>query len=306
MSLKDVTLWSFLTQSSAKQEIVCPKDLRVTIEEFAEELTYQLNDNQLPASAELTLVNWDDTNTKQKLILVRYTDNQASTNVLQFAVALEQLGRFAYVEKKVYLNPPQLPSKLESRSPIQYIPQEKDEIENELRDGRNGSSILAVIGVIIMFLGLRIFAFGEVSSFIIGSFFLGIAILLFIISRSIKSENPKTQEIKNRYIKINQQNQKIRQENTEIEQWNQQKQERDQKRQQLLECWFSDTLTVAYLSKANDVFGRWTSAVSTTIDQVVQKLFIDRNAQAKQWQEEQRSQEEIEKELERRNAELFG
>ena len=103
MSLKDVTLWSFLTQSSAKQEIVCPKDLRVTIEEFAEELTYQLNDNQLPASAELTLVNWDDTNTKQKLILVRYTDNQASTNVLQFAVALEQLGRFAYVEKKVYL-----------------------------------------------------------------------------------------------------------------------------------------------------------------------------------------------------------
>ena len=130
MSLKEVTLWSFLTQSSAKQEIVCPKDLRVTIEEFAEELTYQLNDNQLPASAELTLVNWDDTNTKQKLILVRYTDNQASTNVLQYSVGLEQLGKFAYLEKRVFLNPPKLPPLIKGKSRIQYTEKEKEDGSN--------------------------------------------------------------------------------------------------------------------------------------------------------------------------------
>ena len=70
--------------------------------------------------------------------------------------------------------------------------------------------------------------------------------------------------------------------------------------------WQEETLELAYVAQTTDEFGRWTSAISTTIDQVVQKLFIDRDAQTKQWQEEQKSQDEIEKELERRNAELFG
>lgn len=52
MSIKQVTLWSFLTQSSAKQEIICPPDLRVTIAQFAKYLKRQFAENQLPVAAE--------------------------------------------------------------------------------------------------------------------------------------------------------------------------------------------------------------------------------------------------------------
>ena len=125
MTTKVVTLWSFLTQSSAKREIVCPDTLRVTVEEFAGELKARLKANQLPADAELVQVNWDDTHTTQQLILVRYTGNQASANVLQYAVGLEQLGNFAYLEKKIYLVPPRLPKLMQTKSKLAYINPEK-------------------------------------------------------------------------------------------------------------------------------------------------------------------------------------
>ena len=123
---------------------------------------------------------------------------------------------------------------------------------------------------------------------------------------NVSSDGDKQQAIKNRNLQVDQQNQKIRQQNDEIDKWNAKKQKRDEEWQAIFNSWHSETLEVAYLSRTTDVFGRWTSAVSTTIDQVVQKLFIDRHAQAKQWQEERKSQEQLEQEMERRRAEAFS
>ena len=74
----------------------------------------------------------------------------------------------------------------------------------------------------------------------------------------------------------------------------------------IYEQWLQDMLEATYMAKRNDVLGRWSSAVSTTIDQVVQKLFIDRQSQAQQWQEKQTSREELEKVLAQRSSEMFG
>ena len=303
MTLKRVTLWSFLTQSNAKREISCPDDVYVTIEEFAKELKFQLEYNRLPAIAELVQVEWDNTNTTQKLILVRYTDSQSSTNILQDAVGLEQLGRFVYLEKKTYLNPPYLPSKRTAKPLLDYIPRE-DAGTSRINDiGCAASIVLLLLGSGFTVGGFALFSF---SFNVIGSIALAIAMLTFVLVFNDMTTGRKRRAIEKRNLQIDQQNEQIRKNNETIAKLNQDTSTRDAEWEKNLARWQAETLEVAYLATANDVFGRWTSAVSTTIDQIVQKLFIDRHAQAQQWQENQKSQEDIKKELERRNIEMFG
>ena len=282
MATKDITLWSFLTQSSAKQEIFCSDELRVSIEEFAQELIARLKANKLPATAELVTVNWDDTNRTQPLILVRYTGTQVTTDVLQYAVGLEQLGNFAYLEKKTYLFPPKLPK-------ITNLQKPKKSSDHDY------TVLLLLFGIVclIFTIGFSFFAFGlqwHGMQILLPLLIVLIALLstTVFIYRAIKGII------------------RIRKETLNKEIWNRTKEQTDIRLAQIMARWQEETLELAYVAQTTDEFGRWTSAISTTIDQVVQKLFIDRDAQTKQWQEEQKSQDEIEKELERRNAELFG
>lgn len=71
------------------------------------------------------------------------------------------------------------------------------------------------------------------------------------------------------------------------------------------DTWRKQTLEVAYLSKTDDVFGRFTMALTSTVDDVLKRLFIDQQAELRRQAESQQTQEEIEKELEKRRAEAF-
>ena len=131
--------------------------------------------------------------------------------------------------------------------------------------------------------------------------------ILWLFSRAFKKAdelNKKEREHQMRNRQIEQKNQEFRRQNNEIEHWNRAAAEAKELWQQTYDRWLQDTWQVAYMTTTNDVLGRWSSAVSTTIDQVVQKLFIDYQAQAEQWQESQRQKEVIEAELARRRKEV--
>ena len=69
--------------------------------------------------------------------------------------------------------------------------------------------------------------------------------------------------------------------------------------------WYKDTLEAARLARADDVFGRFTLALTSTVKQVIGTLFEDRQAELRERTEKERTQKEIEEELERRKQEGF-
>ena len=132
--------------------------------------------------------------------------------------------------------------------------------------------------------------------------------ILWLFSRAFKKAdelNKKEREHQMHNRQIEQKNQEFRRQNDEIEQWNRAAIEAKERRQENYQRWLQETVEAAYMAKRNDVLGRWSSAVSTTIDQVVQKLFIDRHSQAQQWQEEQKTKEQLAQELKARAEAIF-
>lgn len=295
MAPQTITLWSSLVKTSAKREIICPPGLDVTREQFASALKAKLAANQLPASAELVRVNWDETGTVQDLVVVRYAGNDSKSDVLRFAVGLEQLGRFAYLEKKVLLTPPRL----------HKVRGEKTILKEKDIDSGSGSFGILMLVAGIVSLGVVVLAiqsdvwwqgFAAMICGLGGLIWIVIGIGGILKGMASISKNSKAER----------ENAIIREKNKEIEAWNAAAKQERESLARNLDNWQTQVLQVAYLGQSNDVFGRWTSAISTTIDQVIHDLFIARQAQASAWDEQQRTKEEIEKELQRRRQEAFS
>lgn len=295
MMLTQITLWSSLVKTSAKREITCPPGLDVTREQFAGALKAKIGANQLPASAELVRVNWDETGTVQDLVLVRYAGNDSKSDVLRFAVGLEQLGRFAYLEKKVLLAPPSLHKVRAERNVL---------TEKNISTGSGSWGVgLLIVGAVL--LGLVALALeGNNLGSALAVLFLGPSGVMAVIAGVVGIFIGLASIPKNN--KAQSENAIIREKNREIQAWNAAAKQERESLARNLDNWQTQVLQVAYLGQSNDVFGRWTSAISTTIDQVIHDLFIARQAQASAWDEQQRTKEEIEKELQRRQQEAFS
>jgi len=261
---KTITLWSWLTKREAKNEIACPPDLHVDNEQFAEALAKQVETNRLPAEVVLCEVDWDDTNTKQTRILVRHTGEGASTDIVQFLVGVDQMGNFTYVEEKLYLRPPELPT-----TP---------------RDQKSGGMdtalavALGVGGLIGIMIGLAGADDGTGASLACCAFPGAIAIGVALWQGKERS-------------KVNQWNEEAR---TEKGAWD-----------RVWKSWNSEVLEAAYLASTNDVFGRFALALSSTVKQVIKTLFEDHQAELRSRTEQEKTQKEIEEEMEKRRNEAF-
>ncbi len=274
MAINQITLWSWLIKSETKEEFRCPPGLRVTNQEFTTELARQIQANQLPAQVELCEVNWDDTNTKQTRAVVRYTGSDARTDVVRLLVGVDQLGNFAYVERKSYLRPPQLPK----------TPRERKETAISSAIGCAGGIGIIVSGIFLILLGLLAVSVQGSTWPIFLCFAPGILAVIFAIWMLISEDKEKN----------------------EAQAWNAAASEEQAAWDKTWDSWQREVLRAAYLSKTDDVFGRFTSAVSSCVDDVVKVLFVDRNAELRNKTERAQTQEAIEKELQRRRSEAFS
>jgi hypothetical protein len=276
MALKQISLWSWLTVKEIKTEIFCPPDLEVTNEELAQEIAARIKANRLPAVAELCEVYWDGTDTKQQRTLVRHTGD---LDVIQFIVGVDQMGAFSYVEEKVILKPPPEPPARELRQKKQFTEERPSEV---------GVGRLALVGILIITI-----SFVAISrSIIVFLAVAGFGALLIALAFKASSSSDKAIAEWDRKLK-------------ETQEWNQRIEEEQSNWDNALESWYEDVLKGAHLSRTDDVTGRFTLAVSSTVRQVVKALFEDRQAELRERTEKERTQKEIEEELERRKQEGF-
>jgi len=283
MSLKQIILWSWLTIRESKSEIFCPPDLQVTNEEFAAELAARIRANRLPAKAELFEVDWDDAGIKQQRILIRHT---GGADVVRLLVGVDQIGAFSYVEEKVFMKPPPLP-------PITK-PREKKTFTRE-KPTRTGSVLGGLAGISVMLLGIGSLTEAGASSSLFG--LVGTLVGTFLLIAAVRAYRRSSKAIE-----------EWQKEYHETQEWNRQAEE-EQKAwnawEEDMDAWYEDVLEAVHLSRTNDVEGRFTLAVSSTVRQVIKTLFEDRQAELRERIEKERTQKEIEEELEKRKQEGF-
>lgn len=278
-----VELNSAFTQSEAKRQIVCPPDLAVTPKEFYEAFAAQLAHNRLPARATLQQVSWDHGQRPQEMILVAFTGDEAPTDIVRLVVGFKQMGNFVYVERMLTFLPPSLPKVRNRREPLRLKEANSDIIADL------GCGVLGIAGGILLLLGIIIanLSGGDAGVCVVPGIIL-IAITIAIVSGD-----------RSRKANIEKENAEITAQNQEIAAWNQLAENEEKRLSVVVDRWSTKIGQYFYLSQIDDVFGRWISAISLTLDQVIKHLFVGRQAQADAWDIQQKTQQEIEQQMQK-------
>ena len=119
-----IDIWSDLLKNDSTIEIQDEATPKVTMEEFAGALQKVISDNQVEAMTVLDDIQWDYGDVIQQRIVCTYNGHDVATantnNIRKVLVGLDYVGNFAYVETKVFLNPPILPKYPMSRVPLPH------------------------------------------------------------------------------------------------------------------------------------------------------------------------------------------
>lgn len=260
-TIPELIQWNWLVMTENRSEYYCPPQFRLTNEEFCNGLNVALRENGLPASAQLVDVDWDAAGTAQRRILVRYTGDEKSGDILQLFVGVDQMGRFVYIETKSCIRPPKLPQSPRKEKPTKSW----------------GPSVgtIAVTGV----LGLILMAAGE------GGIALGLILILGGVISAMRWQFSGDEDVKR---------------------WNTEAKTEQKTWDAAWEDWASMRLRIAYLKSRDDVLGRYSAAVMSTVNQVAKTLLIDRDAELRKQTEEQRKLEEIEQEMAKRRQQSMA
>jgi hypothetical protein len=275
-----LNIWTSLLKSDTKTEIYIPLDLdlNVSLEDFFEAFKTKLTENRINADISIDDVLWDEGTVSQKRIVVRYEGSDATytNNIQQFLVGLDNIGNFTYVEEKIFLNRPMLPKYPKSRKDLPS------------RHGIVPPSVsFIIIGIIAGVVGLATIGGSAVFGFIC---FGVAAYFLYPYSNS----NNKFKEAEDIYITSLSRAKEYNDEaDTEQKAWD-----------KAWADWDDNVLKTAYLSSTNDIFGRFTRALSSSVKLTIKELFEDKKAELKDRKEKEYSEYQIEEQIAKKKAEV--
>jgi hypothetical protein len=106
MSDQTLTLNSWLVQSERSMHLRCPPALNVTQDEYLQTVRSTAQELELPLQLEVCDVTWVDAKLQQQRIRAKLTTPER----FGLLTGLDYVGRVAFVEQKVYLDPPALPT----------------------------------------------------------------------------------------------------------------------------------------------------------------------------------------------------
>ena len=249
--LKSKNIWTSLLKEDVKNEIFCPPDLCVSLDEFFTVFKEQIIENRIPAEAEMSEVYWDSSDVKQRRIIVKYTGSDANNtnNIMTFLIGLDTMGNYTYVEEKIFIECPSLPK----------FP---------------GAKMNSILGPDF-----------NISLFVICLLFWVIPGLLYLIYFLVKNSeaNRINDEVTKHNAMIDEE------QNAWNNAWNN---------------WEKNCLNAAYLTTTNDIFGRFTRAVSSTVKLTIKSVFEDRKAEIKGRKEKEYTEQQLKLELEKRKSEF--
>jgi len=315
-----INIWTSLLKSEAKTEIYIPPEvsLNVSLDDFFKAFKRKITENRINADVTIDDVHWDDTDIVQKRIVVQYKGGDASNtnNIQQFLIGLDSVGNFTYIEEKIFLSRPELPKYPKSKVGIPSKPYVSEPYVKE-PTVEKPRAMPMVIGVITGLISLMvIFAYvTQNATPITGMILLGVAVIL-IGRYAIKKINynkdqnafhnaflnaankykDKLAKAESDYQRALTNANKVNSEaNAEQKAWD-----------KAWSDWNNNVLKTAYLSTTNDIFGRFTRALSSSVKLTIKELFEDKKAELKDRQEKEYNEEHIESLIREKKAKIIG
>ena len=136
-------LWTWLKQSSKRQHFYVDKVSVTKADVYFKTLSAKLKQNSVPAVIKKRNIQWDHSDVyKEDYVILPTTEE---VNPLSCLVQFNCVGKFAFVEEKIFITPPELPKPPMAKKPV-----------NESLERLSIS--FAVIGLIMMIMGIRLSA----------------------------------------------------------------------------------------------------------------------------------------------------
>ena len=153
-------LWSWLKKDSKRQMFLTDND--ITEEEFVEKVTEQMSKNNIRAKIEKKKIIWDRSSVEKEYYLIRPDVNVE--NPVSYLLQLRHVGKFAFVEEKTFITPPDLPK-------VPGIPKRND-------SNPKTAILMILIGLLVMFMGVGQMASAYNSDNMVATFIMLVGIIL--------------------------------------------------------------------------------------------------------------------------------
>lgn len=175
-------MWSWLKRDAKRQQFFTEEELALTEDEFMYYVEEKMTDNNVPAIIEKKKVYWDRSNVCKEAYLV--TPLVYVANPLSYIVQFNKVGKFAFVEEKAFITPPDLPE----------VPGKKVNVPN-LNTMMTWS---AIIGLVFLFWGIKMAMTpysGSSAGFgiFLGAVFLGVSYICWNKVKTATDHNKKVE-----------------------------------------------------------------------------------------------------------------
>ena len=295
-------LRDLLLLKQTTHQIQCPPGLQVSAQQFSLTLQHQITRNELDARVELRPVCWDDTEQSHLEVLIEPGESKEFRGVVCYVLGMSNEGVFAHIDEKLALLPPPA---VREKQPLlgQERFQETDykAYDEKLAISKNLTILFAVLAAFGLFVALVSGGSSPAASILLGlaafaAMFTGFA--WWENSANIASQKRSDQE---RKLAVEAENVRRIGIDQKTAEWNA---AADRERAQR-DAWVQVVRRFVLGDRAQNALGKWASVISSTVQQVIDELFLEHQARLQARSEQAQNDEEMQAELKKRYQEAF-
>ena len=179
--MSDTDLWSWLKQKSKREHFYTEEPIEIEERDFMELVQKKIKENNVPARIEEKRIRWDRSNVERNVFAVRPITEVV--NPFSCLLQFNRIGKFTFVENKMFITPPDLPE-------VPMRPLDIDEIMRKRASLVPSGIFIAVISFILLF----IFRTLGLLGIICGVLFIVVGLKSFNKIQSIEAHNKKCAE----------------------------------------------------------------------------------------------------------------
>lgn len=153
-------MWSWLKKDAKRQMFYIDDEAIISEAEFMECVADKMQENEVPAKIQKRKILWDRSSVEQEGYFI--LPETIAANPMSYMLQFKNVGKFAFVEEKSFITPPDLP-----------------EVPGTPKSAMTGSAVAAVIfavGIILSLMGVGVFS----AAFGLGLFLLLVGICMVI------------------------------------------------------------------------------------------------------------------------------
>lgn len=184
--MSDTDLWSWLKQKSKREHFYTEEPIEIEERDFMELVQKKIKENNVPARIEEKRIRWDRSNIERNVFAVKPITEVV--NPFSCLLQFNKIGKFTFVENKMFITPPDLPA-------VPMKPLEIDETTKMKAKNALIGAVLIVVGLILTL------AISPVCLFVVlcGAIFVAAGWKSINLIRSIEEHNKRCAEQKEKW-----------------------------------------------------------------------------------------------------------